>query len=387
MKALLVTQSIPHYRFPIYELICSNKNYSIDYYVAADDKSKDASLKVLEKRSLPDNSMLKGRWQLFRNIWINDSILWQKKLLLKAISNEYDVVIMTGDIHYLSTWIIALFRRLLGRPTIMWTHGLLRREAGIKLRLRQMFYGLADVLFLYGNRAKQLLIDMGFSNEQLMVVYNSLDYEQQIAIDRSLDNKSIQNQRHELGLKSDERVLITTGRLTEAKKIDYLIEILPKLNQKAATRLIVVGDGPEIVKLKFLAAQLDVLDKVIFYGACYEENVLALLMNISDVFVLPGDAGLSVIHGLTYGIPIVTHDDMNTQKPEVEAIQEGLNGSFYRAKDKSDLIEKIEYWFNQAAQNRQSLKLRCQEVIKKFYNPQYQLKVINTVVNQLAKKK
>lgn len=385
MKGLLITQSIPHYRLPIYELLCSNQDDDIDYFIAADDQPKGNSLKVLAKVDLPANSSLNTHWQVFRNFWINGNILWQKGLVKRAISDEYDVVIMTGDVHYLSTWIIAICRRLLGRPTIMWTHGLLRRESGVKFVIRKLFYNLADGLLLYGNRSKKLLIEAGYSDSFLSVVYNSLDYDNQIVIDSKITETELLRQRAGLKLQSGERVLITAGRLTTPKKIDYLIELLPALNQTTLTRLIVIGNGPEMNNLKSLAQTLNIQDKVNFLGECYDEHKLALLMNISDVFVLPGDAGLSVIHGLTYGIPVVTHDNMDTQKPEVEAIQDGINGSFYRAHDKADLLTKIEFWLNQATENRASLKTRCQEIVKSTYNPGHQLHIINTVVREVLR--
>lgn len=222
----------------------------------------------------------------------------------------------------------------------------------------------------------------GLAAEKLDVVYNSLDYEEQITRYQAVDPRQVVELRNKLGIGQGQQVIITTGRLTAAKKIDALIEVLPNLAEPQAPCLLIVGDGPERDPLKMLAVQYQVQDRVIFFGACYDETLLATLMKISDVFVLPGDAGLSVIHGLTYGIPVITHDNMNSQKPEVEAIRDNINGSFYRAQDLSDLAGKIRHWLLQARQDKQELSDRCQEVVREYYNPLNQLRIINQAVRR-----
>ena len=290
---------------------------------------------------------------------------------------------MTGDVHYLSTWAIAAVRRFLGRPTLMWTHGLLRREHGLKLIVRKTFYSLSNGLLLYGDRAKSLLIESGFQEKRLHVVYNSLDYKTQLVNDQEIDSEQIARKRKDLGIMPEDQVIITTGRLTFSKKIHLLFEVLPLLQSSGTTWLMVVGDGPERTRLNELAARKNVQDKVIFWGSCYDEKIIGLLMKLSDVFVLPGDAGLSIIHGLSYGIPVVTHDELNTQKPEVEAIEDGVNGSFYKADDMCDMVSKIQYWLRQSAIDNTCLAERCKEIIHKYYNPEYQLQVINQAVDSL----
>ena len=45
------------------------------------------------------------------------------------------------------------------------------------------------------------------------------------------------------------------------------------------------------------------------------------------------------IHALAYGTPVITHDDLDRQMPEVEVISEGLTGAFFKHGDVADLAE------------------------------------------------
>ena len=58
--------------------------------------------------------------------------------------------------------------------------------------------------------------------------------------------------------------------------------------------------------------------------------MMKLLKNLYFIlhFVSPGNVGLTAIHSLSYGTPVLTHNNFNNQMPEVESIQPGFNGYF-----------------------------------------------------------
>ena len=63
-----------------------------------------------------------------------------------------------------------------GGIQFFWGHGYYGNEWFFKKNIRLLFYRIADYHFLYGNRARKLLINMGFNAVRLFTVYNSLDY-------------------------------------------------------------------------------------------------------------------------------------------------------------------------------------------------------------------
>src|SRR5262249_57148805 len=107
--------------------------------------------------------------------WITPDILWQGGAVRIALDPQFDVIIFLGSMWHLSTWVAAVLARLSGKRVLMWTHGVLRREQGLRGYMRRAFYRLAHGLLLYGFRARDLLGADHFQAEQLYVVYNSLD--------------------------------------------------------------------------------------------------------------------------------------------------------------------------------------------------------------------
>ena len=59
--------------------------------------------------------------------------------------------------------------------------------------------------------------------------------------------------------------------------------------------------------------------------------------------------------------------------PEVESIVEGVNGFFFKEDDIESLIEAIVKVLN----SKTDFKPNCREVIEKYYNPEYQIKVLS----------
>jgi glycosyltransferase involved in cell wall biosynthesis len=376
-KVAIIYHYIAHYRKPIFDILC--KSTDIDYYVVADEVSNISSLNVMNKSEDSSGTDISKKWKKVENIWITKNILWQKGLIKLALNKHFDHLIFLGNMYFISTWIAIILARLRGKKVYFWTHGFRNDELNLKGSIRVCFYRLAHGIFLYGNRAKNILLDKGFSPDKLHVIYNSLDFNAQTQELNKIRSEEKDNKKQSLRFGIDDKIIISTGRITKDKKFALLINALSDLNKTSSDtyKLIIVGDGPDMALVKAKARELSVVDHVVFYGACYEESELALLISMADVFVVPGDIGLSAIHSLTYGTPVVTHDDFTTHKPEFEAIRDGLNGSFYKSGNVADMVEKIRFW---SLMNRGDVFDQCRLVVADYYNAAYQKRVIDTVI-------
>lgn len=378
-KVAIIYHYIAHYRKPIFDILCKSSN--IDYYVVADEESNISSLNVINKSEDSSGVNISKKWIKVKNIWITKNILWQKDLIKLALNKRFDHLIFLGNMYFISTWIAIVLARLRGKKVYFWTHGFRNEELNLKGRIRVFFYRLAHGMFLYGNRAKNILLEKGFSPDKLYVIYNSLDFNAQTEELNKIGLGEKDNKRQSLQFGPDDKIIISTGRITKDKKFDLLIDALSNLNKTGSDtyKLIIVGDGPDKAFVEAKARKLSVIDRVVFCGACYEESELALLISMADVFVVPGDIGLSAIHSLTYGTPVVTHNDFTTHKPEFEAIRDGLNGSFYKSGNVADMVEKIRFW---SSKNRGDVFDQCRLVVTEFYNTAYQKRVIDTVIQE-----
>ncbi len=378
-KVSIIYPYIAHYRRPVFEKLCAMQD--IDYDFWADTVAEVPSLKLMDPDSDVQRSPMYRCWTKLRNHWFLRVFLWQSGLLRRVWLGKSDVYIFFGNMYYASTWVATVLARLRGCKVYYWTHGCRKKEGSLKGLLRKFFYSLADGILLYGHRAKALLVEQGLDGKKQHVIYNSLDYDCHNKLFFLMNDQKILLRKKSLHLPIHCKVIVSAGRLTKDKQIDLLIDAVAKLVNKHMrdVKAIIVGAGPEFSRLQEKILRLEMEDYVVLYGPCYDEQVMAELLYLADVATIPGNIGLFGMHALTFGTPVVTHDNFDTQKPEYEVIQEGVSGGFYQAGDVSSFVNKLLYWI-EYNQSRSELREQCRRAIVEKYNPNVQAKLINAIV-------
>ncbi|MBK7132480.1 MAG: glycosyltransferase [Bacteroidales bacterium] len=180
------------------------------------------------------------------------------------------------------------------------------------------------------------MIESGFNPNKVHTVYNSLDFNY---------HKKLFDERNESELgeikkklfksRSNLPIVLFIGRLTSEKKISYLLDSISLCKHRGNDfNCLIVGEGEELEYLKNHAKLQGILESVCFYGSSYEEKINAKLIMLSDCCVSPGNVGLTAIHSLSMGTPVITHDNMYNQGPEVEAIIQDKTGLLFRENEK-----------------------------------------------------
>ena len=251
-------------------------------------------------------------------------------------------------------------------------------ESPLKNKLRVLFYKAANEILLYERRAKDLLIKEGLKEENLKVIFNSLDYDVHKELRTSEDLRT--SNKPTFFINNDLPYLIFVGRLTKVKKNDLLIKSVQQINKEAQkVNLLIVGDGVEKENLETLTKELDLEDQVHLYGACYKEELLAQFIYHATLCVSPGNVGLTAMHSLSFGTPVCTHQNYLNQMPEVEVIEEGFNGCFFDENNIEDLTKVIDNWLGNSV-SREQIRKQCYQVIDTYYNPYYQYKIIKSLL-------
>ena len=169
------------------------------------------------------------------------------------------------------------------------------------------------------------------------------------------------------------------GRLTKQKKLQQLVDVYYNLKEKGqGVNVVFIGDGPE---QEALENSIQPIDKVNFWftGALYEEKDIAKYLYNADLCISPGDVGLTAIHCLSYGLPIISNDNFDIQMPEHEAIEEGVSGVFFVEDDINDLSCKIISWLANN-KDRNIVRERCYKVIDTKYNPYTQVEIFKNIM-------
>ncbi len=78
--------------------------------------------------------------------------------------------------------VIFNFCKNIRKKTYLWTHGWYGNETFLKRLLKRLFFSLSTKILLYGDYARNLMIEIGFSHQKLICIYNSLDYNYQLKI-------------------------------------------------------------------------------------------------------------------------------------------------------------------------------------------------------------
>ena len=307
-------------------------------------------------------------------------IHWQPGVIKRIFKRDYDAVIMIGSIFYVSYLLCIPFLKVFKTPIVFWTHGFLGKDNFFIKFLRHFLYIQAKACLLYGDRANKIMNESGlYKNTKRYVIYNSLDYSK---IKPTSAEFKIEL-RKKLFAKPDLPVVVAVGRINLEKKINYLIEALSisKYQHEKDFNLLIIGDGPELETLKILAKKANIERNINFLGEIYGEEVFNYL-SISNLSVIPGNVGLSAMHAMAVGIPVVSHDNFNIQMPEFEAIQDGVTGSFYEYKNINSLVTKIHYWIFENNDTRKT-KRDCLNMIGTKYNIKYQLSVVKKCLQNL----
>ena len=364
-KILFLNKFAPHYRKGIF--IAMDRELGVDFYFG----NKKPGVKKL------DYNYLNNFKKELKNIYITKTIYFQPGAL-SLLFKPYEKYIIMADMGSISVWIILLQSKITSKKIYLWGIGWFGDESRIKEILKKLFFGMADNVLLYGDYARKRMIEYGFNANKLYPLYNSLDYDNQLII----RNKLQKNDIYISHFKNTNPNIIFIGTLLIRKKLGLLIKAVAKLKSEGfMVNVTILGDGVDRDHLKDMVNEYNLSDNFFFYGACYDEEIIANYIYNADVGVSPGICGLTTMHMFTYGTPVITHDNMVKQGPESEAIIPNLTGMLFREDDIESLVEAIKKWLTEFSDKREIVRQNCYKIIDNKYNPYQQIKVMKQVMN------
>ena len=362
-KICFFNRSSIHYRKNIWLLM--DKELPCDFYFG---DSRPGDIKPVPYELFTN---FKGE---FHNVSFGP-FYWQKGAL--KLLNEYTDIITPGDTYCLSTWVMLMRAKRKKKNVYLWTHGAYGDETGFKKWLALKSKKLAKGVFLYGEYAKNLLVKWGIPEKKMYTIYNSLSYDEQLPLRNSIQPSDLYMEH----FKNDNGNIVFIGRLTTVKKLDQILKAVKKLKDEGILfNVTFIGDGAEREKLETLTVELGLQKTVWFYGALYDEKKIAEFLFNADVCVSPGNVGLTAMHAMTFGCPVISHNNFPKQMPEFEAIEPGKTGAFFKENDIDDLARAIREW-SEISSDREKVRQACYKVIDGKYNPHVQLETIRKAIN------
>lgn len=201
--------------------------------------------------------------------------------LRKMIREGFDFDVIDAHYFYPDGVAAAMLARWVGKPLLVTARGsdinLIARRA-LPRRMIRWAADKANAVIGVSGALVEELARIGVDREKLHVMRNGVDLErfQPLASNMLRDSLGV----------TGGPVLLSVGNLVVNKGHDLVIDALSLLKPGFPdARLIVVGHGPELLRLQSLAHKRGVAASVIFFGAVANEE-LAALYGAADALVL-----------------------------------------------------------------------------------------------------
>jgi N-acetyl-alpha-D-glucosaminyl L-malate synthase BshA len=102
-----------------------------------------------------------------------------------------------------------------------------------------------------------------------------------------------------------EKLILHISNFRPVKRPEDVIAIFAKVQSQVPSRLLLVGEGPEMPKIMELVDNLGLGDKVIFLG---KQDEVSQLISLADLLLLPSEKesfGLVALEAMACGVPTI----------------------------------------------------------------------------------
>jgi glycosyltransferase involved in cell wall biosynthesis len=326
--------TVPHYRLAFFDAVAERLGHKLR--VSASSRVGEGPVSVEEPRDYldlehPCRELLGGR------------ALWQFAMRPAANVGRGDVAVVCGNPRFLSSLRFAYLARRRGMAVVWWGHGWSPTSRRWRARVRGLLMRYMHAVLLY--------TDHEADEWRVRLPRNVGVFGAQNAIDQSKTRTEVARWTSEqltafrrAECLEGRKVLLFCGRLRTQPRtgVDLLLRALQCLIVADASYLaVIIGDGEDRTRLQAMAQRLAVDAHVRWLGAQYDESANAPWFLSALCFAYPGPIGLSLLHAMGYGLPVITHSDRRRHNPEIAALRHGFNGLEFADGDAADLSRKI----------------------------------------------
>lgn len=324
IRAVIHQPSLPKYRVPVFRELASRLGMDLTIYHG--ELKEVPTAKADGFRAVPFNRL---PWPLG-----SEAIGWQPMRLGYLTGRDADVLVFNWNIRHASLVPYLLTARRFGVPTVLWGHGFSKHERPIRRLLRWNVARLATAVLTYNHGVADTLVASGLPRERVFTALNTIDHRPILAQRERWAQKpeELEAFRVKNGLRSDAPHLLFVSRLDPNNRVDVLIDAVALLRERMpGIRATIVGGGTDGENLRAHAESRGVLGSAVHLtGPIYDEDVLSAWFLSADFFVYPSNIGLSIIHALGYGLPVLVGDRIDLHNPEIEALFPGDNGALFK---------------------------------------------------------
>jgi len=227
---------------------------------------------------------------------------------LKRIRKDFDFDIIDAHFSYPEGLGAVLLARFFNRPVTITLRGTIVPLSKYFLRRVQIVYALrkATKIFSVSNSLKKKAVSLGIESSKILPIPNGVDMEKFFPVPKD-------EERQELGLPLDKKIIISVGGLVKRKGFHRVIAVLPEVTEKYREILYVIVGGPTVEgdlgpELREQVKKLKLNGYVHFTGPLPHDQVRKWL-NAADIFCLAtSNEGWANVffEAMACGKPVVT---------------------------------------------------------------------------------
>ncbi len=304
-SVIFVQPTVPRYREGFFECLHNKIGGHLVVYASKIDMGI-----ITERRSI-----LKWERPLGSMISILPGLLWQQGVLDIPIKRN-DLVIVSGAPRCLTNLFLLAKAKWRGAKTMWWGHYWSSTSSQWRADIRLKLMRQADSALFYTDREVN----------EFRCQYSAQSDFPVFALNNGVDNREIKAVRCSYTAEKRGKRVLFIGRLTNKSNLTMLLDALAH-KMCADVGLDVIGDGQDLSALRSKADKLGLSERIAWHEGLVDEEKIAAIANHCRIFVYPGAVGLSLIHALCYGLPVIVHNDRWAHMPEIAAFEEGSNSN------------------------------------------------------------
>lgn len=148
---------------------------------------------------------------------------------------------------------------------------------------------------------------------------------------------------------NNEKLLVHTSNFRKVKRIEDVMEVFNRVNQRIPSKLLLLGDGPERVNMEHLCRKLGICEHVRFLGKI---GAVEELLSIADLFLMPSEKesfGLAALEAMACQVPVISSNaggipELNTHgetgfTSEVGDVEDMTRNALYILEDETRLAK------------------------------------------------
>ncbi|MGO1996769.1 MAG: N-acetyl-alpha-D-glucosaminyl L-malate synthase BshA [Staphylococcus equorum] len=139
------------------------------------------------------------------------------------------------------------------------------------------------------------------TNKEIIPIYNFVR-ENEFPTKPDVQTEEDERLKACYGIKPEDKVLIHVSNFRSVKRIDTIIDTFAKVHKSMPSKLLLLGDGPELMDMKQKARDLNIEDEVLFLG---KQNWVSEFYQISDLVLLLSEKesfGLTLLEAMKSGV-------------------------------------------------------------------------------------